>query len=93
MHRAAIESIFGLRLQAHELRLRPCLPSHWPEAELTLTREGRTQRFILVRAAPQAALAVATASLAGASAQILLPDQTLALAGLAAHTCFVIPLP
>ena len=29
MHRAAIESIFGLRLGAQELCFTPCLPSHW----------------------------------------------------------------
>ncbi len=92
MHRAAIESIFGLQLGAAELRFTPCLPLSWPEAELTLTRGGRTMRFILVRAAPQAARDAAAATLAGASAEILLPGQPLAWTTLAAHACFVVPL-
>jgi cyclic beta-1,2-glucan synthetase len=36
MHRAAIESIFGLRQGARDLCFMPCLPSHWQQAELTL---------------------------------------------------------
>jgi cyclic beta-1,2-glucan synthetase len=92
MHRAAIESIFGLQLRAHALHFMPCLPSHWPAAELSLTRDGRTMRFILVRAAPPAALEAAATLLAGKQAQILLPGHRLCWQGLAAHTCFVIPL-
>ncbi len=34
LHRAAIESIFGLQQGAHELCFKPCLPAHWPRAEL-----------------------------------------------------------
>ena len=92
MHRAAIESIFGLKLGAQTLHFAPCLPSSWPEAELTLAREGHTMRFILVRATPQAALEAAAASLAGGVAQILLPGQSVGWTGLAAQSCFVIPL-
>ena len=92
MHRAAIESIFGLKLGAQTLHFTPCLPSSWPEAELTLSREGRTMRFILVRAPPQAALDAAAASLAGGVARILLPGQALGWTGLAAQSSFVIPL-
>ena len=92
MHRAAIESIFGLKLGAQTLHFAPCLPSSWPEAELTLAREGHTMRFILVRATPQAALDAAAASLAGGVAQILLPGQSVGWTGLAAQSCFVIPL-
>ncbi len=50
MHRAAIESIFGLHLGAVELGFAPCLPSHWPQAELVLKRDGRTLRFVFARA-------------------------------------------
>ena len=89
MHRAAIESIFGLRLGAKDLSFTPCLPSHWPQAELTLRRDGRTMRFILMRAEPQAAL-VATAPW---GAQLLLPGQSLAWPALAHDAVFVIPLP
>ena len=59
MHRAAIESIFGLHQSAQALYFTPCLPSHWPVAELTLRRAGRTMRFILVRASAATALQAA----------------------------------
>jgi cyclic beta-1,2-glucan synthetase len=54
MHRAALESLFGLHLQAQVLLFEPCLPSHWDEAELTLKRDGRTMHFILKRVHPSA---------------------------------------
>ena len=88
MHRAAIESIFGLRLDSHELSFSPCLPSTWPQAELTLRRSGRLMHFILIRALPAAALA-ATAQ---HNAVLLRLKQPLAWPGLADHTSFVIPL-
>jgi cyclic beta-1,2-glucan synthetase len=88
MHRAAIESIFGLQQEAQVLSFRPCLPSHWPQAELMLTRDGRTLRFILIRATSSAALK-ATAQW---GAELLLPGQALSWQALAEHTCFVIPL-
>ena len=88
MHRAAIESIFGLQLGAQSLSFSPGLPSHWPRAELTLQREGRTMRFILLRQAAHSALAATTAL----NAQLLRPGQALAWRELAAQTCFVIPL-
>jgi cyclic beta-1,2-glucan synthetase len=49
MHRAAVESIFGLKLGATELTLTPCLPRHWNEAEITLKRDGKATRFVLCR--------------------------------------------
>jgi len=49
LHRAAVESIFGLRLHANGLAFHPALPSHWRRAELTLRRDGRTLRFVLLR--------------------------------------------
>ena len=88
MHRAAIESIFGLKLGAQELCFWPCLPSHWPQAELTLVRDGRTMRFILHRANQVGALA-ATAQW---GAQPLRPGQPLKWTSLEEHTCFVIAL-
>jgi cyclic beta-1,2-glucan synthetase len=93
LHRSAIESIFGLQQGARTLSFTPCLPSHWPQAELTLKRgQGqacRTMRFILVRPAALAELE-ATAPW---GAQILLPGESLAWQDLAPHACFVIPLP
>jgi cyclic beta-1,2-glucan synthetase len=88
LRRAAIESIFGLQLRAHELSFAPCLPSHWQRAELTLRRDGRTLRFVLVRAGEQAALA-ATAPL---GARLLRRSEALRWPELAADACFVVPL-
>ncbi|MDD2728627.1 glucoamylase family protein [Malikia sp.] len=88
LHRAAIESICGLQLEAKTLHFRPCLPGHWPRVELTLHRAGRSLRFILVRATASEALA-ATESLA---AQLLLPGQPLAWSELESDATFVIPL-
>ena len=89
MHRAAIESIFGLRQGARDLCFMPCLPSHWQQAELTLRRDGRTMRFILMRASPADALEAS----APRGAQLLAPGQLLHWTTLAPESCFVIPLP
>ena len=88
MHRAAIESIFGLELRAQELCFRPCLPSHWQQAELTLVRDGRRMQFILCRT--QAAQALAATAYTGA--QLLGVGEAVNWSGLAADTCFVIAL-
>jgi cyclic beta-1,2-glucan synthetase len=52
MHRAVIESIFGLHQEASTLSFTPCLPSHWNTAELTLSRNAKRLHFILLRTAP-----------------------------------------
>ena len=83
LQRAAIESIFGLQLGATELCFLPCLPTHWPRAELSLTREGRTMRFVFVRVAPDDELP---------QAQRLRPGQMLAWTTLPPHSVFVVPL-
>jgi cyclic beta-1,2-glucan synthetase len=88
LHRAAIESLFGLQLEAQQLSLRPCLPSHWPRAELTLTREGRRLHFIVLRA--NAATALAATAVQGA--RLLLSGQGVAWTHLGRHACFVLPL-
>jgi cyclic beta-1,2-glucan synthetase len=49
LHRAAIESIFGLQLGVDELSFAPCLPPHWPQATLTLRRDGHRLHFMLQR--------------------------------------------
>lgn len=49
MHRAAIESMFGLAQQGPSLSFTPCLPSHWPEAELILRRGEASVRVIFAR--------------------------------------------
>ena len=49
MHRCAVESICGLQVQGHRVRLRPQLPAHWPGIELTLRRNGRVHGFCICR--------------------------------------------
>ncbi|MGC4394542.1 GH36-type glycosyl hydrolase domain-containing protein [Hydrogenophaga sp. T2] len=49
MHRAAIESIFGLQIAGDELWFEPCLPGAWPRARLTLRRGQRRLHFLLHR--------------------------------------------
>jgi cyclic beta-1,2-glucan synthetase len=88
LHRAAIESIFGLRQRAQDLSFTPCLPAHWPQAELTLRRGGRAMRFILVRTAAAEAQGFAREH----AARLLLPGEHLNWASLTADACFVIPL-
>jgi len=88
LHRAAIESIFGLRQEAQRLSFSPSLPSHWPSAELTLRRDGRSARFILLRATPAAALATATQH----QAQLLRPGEPVAWPAAEPDTTYVIAL-
>ena len=88
MQRAAIESIFGLKLDAQTLCFKPCLPSHWQRAELKLVRDSRSMRFILVRSTASAALA----STAQHGATLLRPGELVNWTGLPAQSCFAIPL-
>jgi cyclic beta-1,2-glucan synthetase len=92
MHRAAIESIFGLDIGALELSFAPGLPSHWPQAELTLRREGRTMRFLLLRAGADEAIAAAGTWGDGYGLHLLRPGERLNWVGLASMACFVVPL-
>jgi len=88
MHRAAIESIFGLKQGVQCLSFHPCLPSHWQQAELTLVRDDRKMRFILLQVTPNEAIK----KLDQWNAVLLLPDQILHWTSLIPETCFVIPL-
>jgi cyclic beta-1,2-glucan synthetase len=88
LHRAAIESLFGLSQRAQTLSFTPCLPSHWPKAELTLVRGQRSMRFIMVRASTADALQ--TAAVPGA--QLLQAGEALPWLELTGSSCFVIPL-
>ncbi|APW40959.1 carbohydrate-binding protein [Rhodoferax koreense] len=92
MHRAAIEAIFGLKQTAEELHFEPCLPSHWPQAELTLRRGERSMRFILVRAAPETALAAAGRMSPDVAVRVLKAGEMLRWRELAGQSCFVVPL-
>jgi len=88
MHRAVIEGLFGLRLKARQFSLRPCLPSHWPRAELTLSREGRQLRIVVLRS--DAATARSAAD--GLGALPLLPGQWVEWTPQDPSRCFVLPL-
>ena len=61
MHRAAVGSICGLQVQGHRVRLQPALPSHWPQAHITLRRGGKVHRFTLCAAGAQTAITDALA--------------------------------
>ena len=86
MHRAAIESIFGLQISAASLHCTPCLPTHWPRADMHLRRDGRVMHFILWRGAP----ALALEAVAEPGAQLLLPGQALNWTELPPQSCHVI---
>jgi cyclic beta-1,2-glucan synthetase len=92
MHRAAVESLFGLQLGPDTLSLTPGLPPHWPRAELTLRRDGRTLRFLLLRCDPAQALAQASPWRAPESPTLLLPGVNLRWRALASDGCYVVPL-
>jgi cyclic beta-1,2-glucan synthetase len=62
MHRAAIESIVGLQLRGQRARLRPQLPSHWPQITLRLRREQCVHEFIVCAAAETERIEQALAS-------------------------------
>jgi len=47
LYRAAVESLLGLVLRGDRFCFAPCLPPHWPEAELTLQLRGRRLRVTL----------------------------------------------
>ncbi len=87
MHRSAIESLFGLHQGPAELYFTPCLPSHWPRAELTLKRDGRQWHFVLWQGPAHEALA----AVGIADARLLLPAQPLAWPDCAPDACFVVP--
>lgn len=88
MHRAAIESMVGLRMEAHTLAFHPCLPSHWPQCEITLVRGGKNMHFLILRNATDAALEIARTS----GVRVLQPGQPLHWRSLADTVSFVIPL-
>jgi len=46
MYRAGLESVLGLRVQGDKLKLRPCVPEHWPRAQISYRH--RTARYEIV---------------------------------------------
>ncbi|MEP7301037.1 MAG: hypothetical protein ABI699_05865, partial [Caldimonas sp.] len=64
MHRAALESMFGMRQHGDEIAFEPCLPGAWSEAEIVLTRGDRRLRVLFTRVgAPLAEPGAAPAAL------------------------------
>ncbi len=92
LHRAAIESLFGLQQEASTLCFTPCLPADWPRADLTLRRDGRAMHFILVRPSGLASLVNTNPEWARGGAQILHPGQALDWLTLTSDAVFAIPL-
>ena len=88
MHRAAIESILGLQQSAQSLRFMPALPSHWPQAELSLRRDGRHLHFLLLRGSSLASVQ----ALAPAGLPLLWPGEDLHWEGTLPDGRYLIPL-
>ncbi len=88
MHRAAVEALFGVTQTAQHISLNPCLPTHWPRAEITLVRGGRSLRFVIVRNEEDAAWEQTT----NHSAQPLRVGQTVAWQEQGANSCFVMEI-
>jgi cyclic beta-1,2-glucan synthetase len=62
MHRAAVESICGLRVRNGRACISPCLPSHWPEMRLHLRHGGSEHLFIICTSSAEAAITSALAA-------------------------------
>lgn len=54
MYRAGMESILGLRIQGHEMHLRPCIPPLWKEYKIVYRYSPKTVYEIFVRNASEA---------------------------------------
>jgi cyclic beta-1,2-glucan synthetase len=89
MHRAVLESFFGLQQQARTLSFTPCLPTHWSQAELTLRRDGHSLHFVLQRLA-QGAVAQAARE---QEALVLAVGEELHWQSLRGDARYLIPLP
>ncbi|MEO6032451.1 MAG: glucoamylase family protein [Burkholderiaceae bacterium] len=83
MHRAAIESIFGMRQREGSVSFTPCLPTHWGHAELRLVRDARSLRVVFARPDAQEALADAERS----DAVALHPGETVQWESLPRESC------
>jgi cyclic beta-1,2-glucan synthetase len=91
LHRAAVESIIGLRQRGGSVCFTPCLPSHWPMVSLRLRRDGRVHEFTLCAA--DAADPIAQARADGAVDLAAGAWLQLALAGTASRHLVVMPRP
>jgi cyclic beta-1,2-glucan synthetase len=92
LHRAAVESMVGLHIRAHDLFFSPCLPTHWPGAEISLVRAGVTLRFVLVRATVAQVVGHHLPDNVPADARWLAVGQRLRWVDERSDACFVVPL-
>lgn len=89
MHRAALEAVFGLRQGSQSLHFEPCLPSTWPRATLTLTRDGRRMHFIF----QQGDATTLAAAAVHEGAVLLQAGQAVEWRALPPESRFLVPLP
>jgi cyclic beta-1,2-glucan synthetase len=91
MHRAAVESLFGLSMTGESVSFKPCLPSTWTRSELTLRRDARATRFIFILGDSKDALQ----QTAGDGAVLLLPGEVVQIRNdndpFNKNRCFVVP--
>jgi cyclic beta-1,2-glucan synthetase len=93
LHRAVVESMFGLKQGPEDLRFSPCLPTHWPRAELTLKRGERSMRFILIRPDTLDGLRHSEPEWVSGGERILQVGQALRWLDLPTPATVVIPMP
>jgi len=86
MHRAAIESMFGLSRRGDVFDVKPCLPSAWGQAELRLTNEGKVARLLFARIGQTAPEQHAAAL----SARLLRPGEPLRWSALEASSTWLV---
>ena len=86
MHRAALESMFGMRQHGEEIAFVPRLPSEWKDAELVLTREGRKLRILFARGGDATPEAQAVAY----SAVLLRSGEVIQWSSVAPGACYLI---
>lgn len=88
LYRAAHESVFGMRRDASGISFAPCLPGHWPRAEIRLSHQGHAVQFVLLRMTAQGARDTALAM----NAQVLPRKEVLQWQAVTGPSSFVIPL-
>ena len=87
LQRAAIESMFGLSQRGDDISVTPTLPTAWDNAELRLTRAGKTVRIVFARATGTSAVGTAPPP------QRLTPGQTLRWSTLESASTWLVELP
>ena len=88
MRRAAIESIFGMQEHGDEIAFEPKMPSHWDQAEITLTRDGHSARVVFQRAGKPSAAVAATPPM-----RALQAGERIRWSTLEPEACFLVILP